>query len=234
MSSMSTYSGRKAIRRTVSVQRPAKRSRVMVVPRSLSNRGAYNGVHEFKRICSTTNLVNNLGMVIGATTNALGSIQFNLSSVIINNGATQTLAIPSYTELSALFDQVKLAKVIVRLRSRNDSSMGTANSAIEIGTCIDYNDADVPATVSVLQQYETYKSVIGEPGGRECITTIKPKWLQLVNYTALLSGYSSKVGFVRSDYDIPHFGMKFFTQAAVTGANLMLEFEYHYECKNIK
>ena len=206
----------------------------MSIPRSVSTRGTPNGVHEFKRVCAATYQVTGNGLTIGITQAPLGSIQFNLSSVIVQNGATSTINIPSYTELSALFDQVKLAKVIVRMRSRNDSAMGIANAAVEIATCIDHNDSDLPATQAAMQQYGTYRSTIGEPGGRAHILTVKPKWLELVNYTALLSGYASKTGFVRADYDIPHYGLKFYISGGSNIASLQMEFEYYYECKNVK
>ena len=232
---MQSSSGKRSFVRTVSVSnRRGKRAKVVSVPRSVSTRGTFNGVHEFKRVIGASYAVTNSGITLGATTSTLGSIQFNLSSVIINNTNAVTLNIPSYTELSALFDQVKLAKVIVRMRSRNDSSMGAANAAIEIASCVDFNEADVPASQAVLQQYGTYKSTIAEPGGREHIISLKPQWLQLVNYTAILSGYASKTGYVRSDYDIPHYGLKFFIQGSATASQINLEFEYYYECKNVK
>ena len=212
------------------------RASMQRVPRLLTTRGTPNGVHQFKRTAALDFNVNNTGVIVGGGTSPGLAFQFCPTQIVIGSaaGTLASAAMPGYTELSALFDQIKIVKAIVRFRSRNDSSNIVSNSAIEIGTAVDYNDASPPTAIADIHQYGTFKSDVIQPGGKQHTRVVTPHWTELVYYTAVLSGYASKTGYIRSDYDIPHYGLKAWIVGSASVQLIQVEVEYLYECKNTK
>lgn len=198
--------------------------------------GTPNGVHQFKRVTSLDFAVRDTGITVGGVAGQGLGIQFLPSQLVLSNsgGGLATVLFAGFAELPALFDQLKITKTIVRFRSRNDSSNSSVNNAIEIATCVDFNEANAPAAIGDIQQYATFKSNVIEPGGKQHAVSLKPQWTELVYYTAALSGYASKTGYIRSDYDIPHYGLKAWITGSSSIQTLQIEVEYLLECKNTK
>jgi len=233
--SSSSKAGGRALVRTVST--PKRKRARMYLSRPMGRlMGTPNGVHQFKRVTSIDFPVNDIGITVGGVTGPGFGIQFLPSQLVIANsaGGAATVLFAGFAELPALFDQLKIVKAIVRFRSRNDSANSNVNRAIEICTAIDPNESNAPAVIGDLQQYGTFKSNVIEPGGKQHNVTLKPQWTELVYYTALLNGYASKTGYIRSDYDIPHYGLKGFILGSSSTQALQVEVEYLLEMKNTK
>lgn len=238
---MSSQAGGRALVRKVTAEpaRFRKRAKVVPVSRRIRSMGTPGGVHQFRRVVSGNYNITSAGINLGGSIAQGFAVSFNLQGPVLGNsvGGSVVLPIPQYAELAALFDMVKLEKVIIRFRSKNDSApvATNGNQALEIATAYDFNDVTSPSVITDIQQYSSFKSDIIEPGGKEHNRALKPQWLQLVGYTALLSGYASKTGYVKSDYDIPHYGMKGWIVGGTTNNTTMnIEIEYLYSCKFTK
>lgn len=207
--------------------------------RYLATRGTANGVHEFTRTTVTGFFVNNSGITMGVSTNNQFRIIFGLASNDFLNGAGGTLnvGIPGAAELSALFDEIKLDRVEVWFKARNDSSANTAgasNTCIQIASAIDNNDSTVPATSADIQQYATYKVDAIQPGGREHYRTLRPKFQQLVSYTVGTNSSEGKTGYLRSDIDVPHYALKCTAFGPTNSAFVDVVIKSHFKCKLTK
>jgi len=234
---------RKIKRTTSEMRKSSKKSKLAMVPRYLRTRGTPNGVHEFKRTVFQSFNLNGNGIEIpnGGTVYQQGmAIRFGLTNVVFIGSGTQTVAVPGIAELTALFDQIMLDKVIVRFVCINDSapiSGGNQNFACQIQSAIDYN-SDTTVTAATLREYSNWKYDVIEPGGKvEHRRTLKPQYQRSITYTggAGVNGVEGARGFLASaSGDIAHYGLL----ASVAGGNQVSGFniivECYYKCKNQK
>lgn len=209
--------------------------------RYLSTRGTPNGVHEFTRNVWFNVATNGTGMdpAAGGVYQAEFGMRFNLGSVTLTaaNVSTQGLGF-NFAELAALFDEIKLDKVEVTFRARQDSgapSGAVTNWATQLATAIDYND-DSPISVSQLREYSTFKDNIMEPGGKEHKRIIRPKFVRLVSYTggAGTNGYETAQGYLTPIDSIAHYGLKGYVVGPNGGSSLFISVKYFYKCKNTR
>lgn len=223
--------------RKVSLQKKRKFQKETPLKRYISLRGTPNGVHEFRKTAWANFNVSNAGIQIpgGGTYQQDFVMRFDLNNVVFIGAGSTTVPMPGIADLSALFDRIKLQKVIVRFRSRNDSgpiSGGSQNFAVQLGTAIDYNDDDV-ATSATLREYATFKDACIQPGGRELMRTIRPCYLsRITDDDGIGVAFDSKRGYVNSASSCRHYGLK----GVITGGNnvsdLWVSVEYYYQCKN--
>lgn len=223
-------------------------SRYTKVPRSVGGPGL-NSVHRFTKLAQGDVATNDLGFAIGASVSNRFSIQFNMQSAtfaINNTGASITYNIPGFTELSALFDQIMIEKVVVKFTFNNDPQLiqqpGAAyapQGAPVIYHAIDFNDASVPAAVTDVMQYASVQSkLLGGTLG-PVYRSVKPMFAQIVYASAIGNSYRASRGFLQKDVDVPHYGVKGFIttpNGSVGGLNtgkLSIEFKYYYACKNV-
>lgn len=196
-------------------------------------------VHAFHRTMESTFSLSSAGIQIGGLTSTFFSVQFNLYGVVWLNGAggTITETCPGAPELVQLFDNMMLNSVKMEFRAVGSAIVGTVQgNTATIGLAIDTNDATVPVTSSSLREYETYKTYQLNENSQspQCTRYIKPCYTSLINYTTLLSGYKTNRGFVKSDYDIPHYGLKgCFTYPGNT-QTIVVSVRYNFLCKNVK
>lgn len=239
-----------AIVRKVSMEpaRKRKRAKVSSVPKSLRNyistRGTPNGVHEFTRNVWGQFLCSAGGIAIpsGGAIQAEFAMRFDVGGVVFIAGgtSTQTLGL-GYTELSALFDQIKLDKVEIKFMARNDSTqnaVGVNSEAIRIATAIDYND-DTPISETALREYGSFKDAVIEPGGREHRVVLRPKFQQQVTFSggAGTIGFNASSGYVNSSTlgtGVAHYGIKGNVVGSSAGTNLLISVKYYYKCKNTR
>lgn len=231
--------GGRKITRSVSME-PKKKRRVQKetpLKRYLALRGTANGVHEFKKTAWANFNVTNAGIQIpgGGTFQPDFVMRFDLNNVVFIGAGSTTVPVPGIADMAALFDRIKLQKVIVRFRSLNDSGPivgGSQNFAITIGTALDYNDDDV-ATSATLREYATFQDAVIQPGGKEHMRTIRPCYLsRITDDDGIGVAFDSKRGYVNSASSCRHYGLK----GNVSGGNqtslLFISVEYHYQCKN--
>lgn len=245
------------MKRTVTIDAPSRsiRPRISSSRRSgkyagkgqiyKSLKGTPNGIHQFRKVAETRVLVTDLGFAIGATRSTVFSIQFNLTqfSFSINNtGASQNGVIPGYNEISALFDQVMLDNVVVKIWMLADPAAVPANAvggqAPLMYHCVDFNDAIVPVDQSVVNQYGNQKSKVMCVENGPIVRTIRPKFAQVVYASALGSSYRAQRGYLQSFVDVPHYGMKgaITVQSGGSGTTTqsycIVEVAYTYNAKN--
>lgn len=224
-------------------------SRVTRVPRNVGGPGL-NSVHRFTKLAQGDVAVTDTGFSIGASVSNRYSIQFNMQSAtfyINNTGASITYNIPGFTELSALFDQVMIEKVVVKFTFNEDPGLLTQQGATVIGQpasilyhAVDFNDASVPAAVTDIMQYSSVKSSLMGATKGPIIRAVNPMFAQIVFASAIGNSYRASRGFLQKDVDVPHYGIKGFMTTpnpASGGATLIgklsLEFKYYYACKNV-
>lgn len=119
------------------------------------------------------------------------------------NSYAQT--VPNASELAALFDKVKIHKVEWTFSCLNPGTLnsGTGNLP-QILFASDDNDAT--CSTAQVQQMDTR---VWQPGyGRDFKITTYPKYQRLIYYTSLVSSYEPATGYVVSQTDIQHYGLK--------------------------
>lgn len=223
-------------------------SRVTRIPRNVGGPGL-NSVHRFTKLAQGDVLTNDLGFGIGASVSNRFSIQFNMQSAtfaINNTGASITYNIPGFVELSALFDQIMIEKVVVKFTFNVDPQViqqpGAAampQGAPVLYHAVDFNDAAVPASVTDIMQYSSVQSkLLGGTLG-PIVRSVRPMFAQIVYASAIGNSYRASRGFLQKDVDVPHYGVKGFITTpnanigGLTTGKLSLEFKYYYACKNV-
>jgi len=171
------------------------------------------------------------------------SIYFTLQNVYIAYNASNisTAAIPGFTDLSALFDDIMIARIEVQLMTGCDPTpYQAAGGALSNGSavlvlCNDYNDKLAPTSVGDVQQYADSKNYI-LANNFVHKRSIKPKFLSYVLDSAGVSQPSSpKTGFVKSTIDIEHYGMKGALALNAPGVSKLLwSFKIKFLCRNQK
>lgn len=241
MSSSSAAGGKRLVRK-VSMDSKSKKQKLAMVPRYLRTRGTPNGVHQFKRVVSATFNVNNLGIQIpgGGSYQTDFAIRFGLQNCVFVGTGTTTVGVPGIAELTALFDQIRLDKVVVRIISQNDSSpilAGAQNFAVGVSTAIDYN-SDQPITSTQLREYSSWKFNVIEPGGvAEHKRTLKPMYQRAITYTggAGLNGVEAARGYIGSiSGDISHYGLLGNIAGGNQISSVLIFVEHYFSCKNQK
>jgi len=207
--------------------------------------GTPNGVHQFVKALVIPIGVYDNGWGIGGTRGPAFSLQFNLQDAIftITGGTSSVTSVPGYVELSALFDQIMLDKVIVKFQYGMDPASQppvsfTASQSPLLYHCIDYNDAGVPATLETVMQYGNQKSGILAAELGPIVRVVRPKYAQVLFNGGAGTTYAAKRGFVNALSDVPHYGMKGFmlcnsASGGLTSIGVVsLQIQYFYKCKN--
>ena len=155
-------------------------------------------------------------------------------------GNLASVAIPNYTELSAVWDNVKLDKVEVIMSGAFTQVSGSLeNGPCTFLVCSDDNSTDTSKDI-MLQDGATRQWVANNTDGSQFKYTLRPKYQQLIYFTALTSGYEPKSGYIRSDYSIPHYGLKVFLCTNGTSAQsnpvgmVSYYIKYYYKFKDLK
>lgn len=233
---------RKIKRTTSEMRKQSKKANLAMVPRYLRTRGTPNGVHQFRRTVSAAFNVSSNGIQIpgGAATYVTDfAIRFGLQNCLFVGSGTTSVAVPGITELTALFDQIKLDKVVVRIISLNDSAPIATfqNFAVQVATAIDYN-SDQTVTGAQLREYSSWKLDTIEPGGTvEHRRTLRPMYQRAITYTggAGINGVEGARGFLGTiSGDIAHYGLLGNIIAGNQVGQVNFFVEYYYSCKNQK
>jgi len=162
---------------------------------------------------------------------------FGFSSTNLWVNGTSSTAIPGASELTALFDLIRIAKVEVTLLPGCDS-LNYANNSLSSGTrnipyvytAYDPNDSGNPS-LSDIQQNNTCKT---DSFNKVIKRTIYP---QMTVGSQLLTdiGQNRRNIFVKSGVDSPWFGYKVYMDlqsVALTYDIARISFKIFYECRN--
>lgn len=122
------------------------------------------------------------------------------------------VAIPNASELAALYDDVKIDSVELQFMGNfTQSSTPTTNVAYYGPRPIIYgtDDNDTSCSTSIVSQLGDCKTWNPNNTDQSVLkVTLKPKYNQIIYYTSALNAYQPARGYIRSDYDIEHYGLK--------------------------
>jgi len=235
-----------AIVRTVSVderrnKKRARASRAMPVSmglrRYLRDRGTPAGSYEFNRTVTGVLNFTNAGLQIGAARYAAGTWTVspqNLKLVSGVAGNTNTYPIINAAEFAALFDKIKVDKVEFTFTSNSPGQLATSPASIANLLLFAEDDNDTTTSPDQIRQMNCKT---WQPGynANSFKMTIRPKYQRIVYYTALVSSYEPASGYVVSDTDIPHYGLKMGVDT-LSDSSMLVNFtaKVFFKCKEIK
>lgn len=229
-------------RSTPSVRR-YRSSVVARVPRAIR----YNGVNRITRWATVALQYNNPalgspGYAIGATNYTDFGISVSPTGfTIYGSSVNQTFgAWPGATEWSNLYDQLKIEKVEITFTVNAQDPALTSSTTPQAGgpSLLVSTDVNDVATGSLQQtaQQENCRLLTPTTGKPE-MYTFKPKYQQLISYTSLASATAARTGYVTSNLDVPHYGVRVSVNNAGTNNIthiLQLAFKVYVSLKNVK
>lgn len=195
-------------------------------------------VHTIVKSCSITQSYSTLGIVpqVGLTASTLFSIWFTNQNAYIWINATNysTVAVPGYTDLSALFDEVKIDAIQMHIIIGTDPTTSGSGSGV-LSMATDYNDKVAPASLTDVQQYEDVK-IISLANNYQYKEIIRPKFLTYtLESTGSAIASTPQTGYIRSNLDIEHYGKKCaFVSVPPNNCIMTFVFRYKYLCKIAK
>lgn len=206
--------------------------------RYLSLRGTPDGTYEINRHVAFSFDVLGTGIPIGAgnyeaATFTISPGAINLVSGIAGN--TSTFNIPNSAELAALWDKVKIDKVLFTFTC---VTQGPVPGNYATGQPLLYfaeDDNDTNASLAQIQQMECS---VWQPTANTSTykIQIKPKYQRLVFYTAVVSSYEPTRGYVVSGTEIPHYGLKVgaYLNGGAAGMRINVDAQVFYKLKELK
>jgi len=168
---------------------------------------------------------------LNAFTSSGFTMLFSSQYVTLTTSSTNSIQypVPNASEIAALYDQLKIIKVEILFTTATDNSVTSATSSgPRFMVANDYNDSGTTTTASVAQLGGVGQFTAQGPQGFRW--TCKPKYQQLVYYNATTSSYAPRSGYVNSDTDIPHYGVKV-ANAYDYAAQLVLQGFLFMQCK---
>jgi len=179
-----------------------------------------------------------LGIVpqVGLVAGTLFSIWFTNQDAFIYRDAANysTAAVPGYTDLSALFDEVKVDAIQMQIIVGVDPTTSGSGSGV-IVMANDYNDKVAPTSAQDVQQYEDCKTI---SLSNQYIYTeiIRPKFLTYsLDSTGTAIASTPQTGFIRSNLQIDHYGKKCaFISVPPNNCIMTFTFRFKYLCKTAK
>ncbi len=144
------------------------------------------------------------------------------AAAFVVNSATATLASIAFrlddltqaSSFSALFDQYRIERVRLHIKSRNNATLlaNTASPNAAMPSCylvVDRDDSTAPAALTDLFQYD---NVISFNGGEDAIVDLVPSATPAVYASGAFTGYSTKpsnsVWLDMANSDVPMYGVK--------------------------
>lgn len=233
-----------AMRRRVKA-RPSKSARaalrpykgVIAVPRPMM--GRTNGTYKISRKVSFSLTYANGGIdIIGNVSQGIGFV-FNPTAVVVGNAAaSSTYGYPNIAEIAALWDRLKIDKVVMEVYARNqDPINGIANASTPvIYYASDYNDVANTSLAIMQQQGDTKTWYANSTGMNPLVYTCYPKFQRLVQFSTLASSFEPASGYVVSDTAIPHYGIRMAMDTNNYNGSGILSFVFtcHFSVKNVK
>ena len=197
-----------------------------IIPASLY----IKGVHKFKRT-TTFNLTYTPSTGLSGSGNGI-ALSFSLNNIYysINAGGLGTQACPDASQLSALFDQFRIDKVIVKVFfTDNSSSTASSTTCLPIVTiCNDYQNTKDSSQASILANTTAYTKQIGQPnaggtGGifHKCVPRCHLASSESTGFGAGTGGSRPEKPWTWVDTaqgNTDHFGVKMYFDAASSGS----------------
>jgi len=239
----STRSKSRNLRRQGTIQRYRANAPTAPLQRFLRLRGTPKGTYDITRTVNLSQIfTTNTWSNDGGTNLAAGlAFTFSVQNLRSYIGGTidKTVAIPNAAELSALWDDIKIVQVELYFALGLGAPAADTSSYQPPMIIYGTDDNDANADVAIVQQLGDCKSWQGTTYANNTMSmTVKPKYQQIIYYTAVLNGYEPKRGYHRSDYDIEHYGVKMAMIKPATGlyasGRMNVSAKFTFRCKNLK
>lgn len=210
--------------------------------------------HKFIRSCTfgqsyVVGVDTRTGFSINGVSSGVFNMQFAFKlegvNVFVNGVSSTTLALPNYTEFTALYDQYRLDWIECNfIFTNNTSSVNSPGTVLPVMYLAkDYDDTNV-ANYTDLQQYSTQTTwQLGMQHGSDGKKTIRIKPnVDVALYQGVTTGYARGKPMMidTSSPSVPHYGIKIaydpvFTPAAATNVGyLTCNFIYHMTMAHTK
>lgn len=224
-----------------------KRSRKQITPKryisKVSRALKYDGTAHLTRIANATADYNaNTGFSIGASAYQEFILTFSPLGVTIWGSNINYFfnSLPNVGELSALYDRIKIDKVEILFSpcvTDNGSAAAQGFVAPRLYIANDINGPTSGSTVDTtgIRQLTSCKVFNGTSDAKDIKWTCYPSYQRLIQYTSLASSFEPARGFVASDTDIPHYGVRVACAPTNVGAFKMnMNFKFFLSLKNVK
>lgn len=159
--------------------------------RALKNpKGPYPGAHAtFRQLASTLTTSSGLSNVGGSA--AVAQLIQNGATSVYFSIAFNLADFPQVSTFSALFDQYRIEKVLVRATARSNAvfiaNTAAPNAAVPLGyLVVDYDDATAPSAITDLYQYGNCQRFNGE---EDWVVELVPALTPAVYSSGAFSGY---------------------------------------------
>lgn len=200
-------------RRRTSLKRTYRRRTSKSVLRTVAKAQVY----PFRRFVASKVLLNGNDTL----PNGAGGVSFQLSDL------------PSYSELTSLFDQYKIAGVAYRWCITKDPMVISSKVYPRLVQVHDYDDAGVPATTDLYQYTNCNEYWFNET--KQCTPWryIKPARASVEYEGPTNSSYSPKwSGFIDClSNSAPHYGIKYAYEGLYAGIQMVLQCKYYVVMK---
>lgn len=227
--------------RSTSVARSTRFRKANPVFRALS----YDGTCNFTRTATchfATNSGNGIG--IGASNYAEAIFTFSPTGVTLwgSNVNYTVFPLPQAAEIAGLWDRVRIDKVEMFFSSNtgevpaNAAASATHCPMICLGNDVNGPTSGGATSLDQVLQLSTCKSYNME-GSRIIKWTInKPKYQRLVQFTSINSANEPAWGFVESNTDIPHYGVRIgvLDAANTQTSRIVCTAKFFFTAKNVK
>lgn len=230
-----TDDGRKA--------KKARRSNRMLrmplgLQRYISTRGTPKGTYEVCRtVVGKFDYNNTGGIYIGSAYYQAGTFTISPQSVTLVSGVpgnTTVWNIPNASELSALWDKVKIDKVEFTFST---GVIGASNNGTQPPLFVfasDDNDTNCSLdSICQIGDVRTWTPGNQSNGGVFKVT-VRPKFQRLVYYSTLSDSYEATSGYVASNYDIPHYGLKMGINLSNAIGNINFSAKIYFKLRELK
>lgn len=199
-----------------------RRGRARVLKRGYRRPRFRQPVHSFKRTYYERSAIR----IDNTTPTYNGGYVFKLDQV------------PGYAELTALYDQYRIAKVVFEIIPQFNINALGVSGAPSLHTAIDYDDITAPPNLETLLEYGSYKQTRGTSIHKRILV---PRTAAIAFQSATTVGYTlgrSRQWIDEQSPSVPHYGLKLFIQSTVTGGELTCFYDikvtYYIGCKNVK
>ena len=228
----------KIVSRSSSYQSKKPKTAVFRPLRSLK----YNAPNSITRVASTYLTWTTTGFNIGVNNYQGIFLTFSPQNVYIWGSTTNFLQvpIPNASEIPALYDTLRIDKVEVSFSTNIDNQTSGSAGALQIPRFIvanDFNDGTSGTTTSQVQQQDGARMFTAQ-GPYPYKHTCYPKFQRIVYYSAAVSSYEPARGFVNSDVDIGHYGVRLAfdspSNSVILAGILNIHTKFYFTMKNVK
>lgn len=145
--------------------------------------------------------------------------------------------LPSYTEMTNLFDRFTIKKVDYRWYIEQNPDNQTTKKWPIISWAHSFTTAGSPSALTDIQQYPSYRKVmLDESRPMTKMYSIRPASLGVAYVSGVSSSYKAQWGTFldTADNGAPHYGLRIWVDNLQGGVTLNCEATYHVQLRGVK